>query len=147
LRSNGLARREGERSFRDDLGNQAGYARNVPRNQRSRRFAERSLTGIDDEGNQEKIVLWIEYGSDAQWAVGRAVDPEHRPGDDPRDGDYIFRGFELDDALNEANGALDDDLRVSREEGIEQSADPFDREEILERLEHWFFHRDDQAGG
>jgi hypothetical protein len=119
----------------------------MSRSPKSRRFAERSLIGIDDAGNEEHLVLWIEYQPDAQWAVGRVVDPELRPGDEPRDDDYFFRGFELDDALNEANGALSDDLRVSSEEGIEQDVEPFSREEVLEHLEHWFFHREDEIGG
>ena len=79
--------------------------------------------------------------------VGRAVNPQLRSSDEPKEDDYIFRGFELDDALNEANGALTDDLRVSREEGIKPDLEPFEREKILARLEHWFFHHDDEATG
>jgi hypothetical protein len=75
------------------------------------------------------------------------VNPQLRSSDEPKEDDYIFRGFELEDALNEANGALTDDLRVSREEGIEPDLEPFEREEILARLEHWFFHHDDEATG
>lgn len=116
-------------------------------NHQSRRFAERTLTGIDDQGNEERIVLWIEYQPEALWAVGRAVNPQLRSSDEPKEDDYIFRGFELDDALKEANGALADDLRVSREEGIELDPKPFEREEVLARLEHWFFHHDDEAVG
>jgi len=119
----------------------------VPKNHDSRRFAERSLVGIDDVGNEERITLWIEYQPEALWAVGRVVNPQLRASDEPRDEDYMFRGFELDDALSEANGALSDDLRVSREEGIEPELEPFSRDEILARLEHWFFHHDEEAKG
>ena len=115
----------------------------MPKNSSSRRFAERSLLGIDDEGNEESVVLWIEYQPEALWAIGRAVNPQLRPGNEPRDDDYIFKGYELDDALAEVNGALSDDLRVSSEEGVEQEVPAFTREEILEPLERWFFHHGD----
>ena len=117
----------------------------MPKNHESRRFAERSLVGIDDLGNEERIILWIEYQPDALWAVGRVVNSQLRDSDEPKEEDYIFRGFELDDALNEANGALSDDLRVSSEEGIEPDLESFSREEVLARLERWFFHHDDEA--
>ena len=42
------------------------------------------------------------------WAahdVGRAVNPENRSSDEPRRDDYLFEGFELDDALAAANDA------------------------------------------
>ena len=119
----------------------------MPKNHGSRRFAERSLVGIDDVGNEERIALWIEYQPEALWAVGRVVNPQLRASDEPREEDYVFRGFELDDALSEANGALSDDLRVSGEERIELDVAPFEREEILARLERWFFHHDDESSG
>lgn len=111
----------------------------------SRRFAQRSLTGIDEEGNEERILIWIEYKPDAVWSVGRVVNSHLRPTDEPRDDDYVFEGFELNDAIAEANGALADDLRVSSEEGIEQEVPLFTRDEILERLERWFFHSGENA--
>ncbi len=117
----------------------------MPKRHESRRFAERSLVGIDDVGEEERITLWIEYQPEALWAVGRIVNPQLRDSDEPKEDDYIFRGFELDDALSEANGALSDDLRVSREEGIEIDLEPFTREEALARLEHWFFHHEDES--
>jgi hypothetical protein len=119
----------------------------VPKNHGSRRFAERTLTGIDDVGNEERIVLWIEYQPEALWAVGRVVNPQLRSSDEPKEDDYIFRGFELDDALGEANGALSDDLRVSSDEGIELDVTPFARAEILAQLERWFFHHNDESQG
>lgn len=115
----------------------------VPKSSSSRRFAERTLRGIDDQGNEERVVFWIEYQPEALWTVGRAVNLELRPDKRPREDDYIFKGYELDDALTAANGALSDDLRVSSEEGIEQNVLSFAREEILERLERWFFHHGD----
>jgi hypothetical protein len=119
----------------------------VPKNHGPRRFAERTLTGIDDVGNEERIVFWIEYQTEALWAVGRAVNPQLRSSDEPKEDDYIFRGFELDDALAEANGALSDDLRVSSDEGIKLDVTPFAREEILAQLERWFFHHSDESHG
>jgi hypothetical protein len=105
-----------------------------------RRFAERTLLGIDDEGSEERVLIWVEYQPGAVWAVGRVVNQHLRPSDEPRADDFIFQGYELDDALNEANGALSDDLRVSSEEGIVQDVALFTREEMMEPLEHWFFH-------
>ncbi len=117
----------------------------MAREEISRRFAERALTGIDDEGNEERVLIWIEYKPDAVWGVGRVVNGHLRPSDEPREDDYVFDGYELNDAIAAANGALTDDLRVSREEGVEQEVPLFTREEILERLEHWFFHSGESA--
>jgi hypothetical protein len=105
------------------------------------RFAERVLLGFDDGGGAERIVIWIERKPGAVWAVGRAVNPQHRPSDAPRPDDYVFEGFELEDALEQANGTLDDDLKVMRADGRPQDVAPFDREELLKPLEQWFFGR------
>jgi hypothetical protein len=108
----------------------------------SGRFAERVLDGFDDAGAAERIVLWIERRPGALWAVGRAVNPQHRSSDEPRRDDYIFEGYELDDALEHANAALRDDLRVSEQDGRPQEVAEFTREELLRPLERWFFgHR------
>jgi hypothetical protein len=108
----------------------------------SGRFAERVLNGFDDAGAEERIVLWIERRPGALWAVGRAVNPHHRSSDEPRRDDYVFEGYELEDALEYANAALRDDLRVSEQDGRPQSVDEFTREELLRPLERWFFgHR------
>ena len=80
------------------------------------RFAERVLHGVGDDGSREEIVIWIERRPGAVWAVGRAIDPRNRTIVEPIDDDYVFEGFELGDALEAANGALRDDLRVSEEE-------------------------------
>jgi len=105
------------------------------------RFAERVLHGVDDAGNPERIVVWIERKEGALWAVGRAVSPELRNGTAPRPEDYIFEGYELDDALDEANAALEDDLTVSEQDGHAEHLRPFRRDECLKPLEAWFFGR------
>ena len=109
----------------------------------SARFAERVLHGVDDLGAAERIVIWIERRPGALWAVGRAVNPQHRPSDDPRPDDYLFEGYELDDALEIANGALEDDVTVLERDGrgnVPRVA-PFKRQELLRPLERWFFGR------
>jgi hypothetical protein len=111
------------------------------------RFAERTLHGVDENGADERIVVWIERRQGAVWAVGRAVNPQHRPSDEPRRDDYIFEGYELEDALEAANGALTDDSRVSAQDGRPDTVAPFEREELLKKLERWFFGHDRQPGG
>ena len=65
-----------------------------------------------------------------------------RPSDEPRRDDYLFEGYELDDALDAANGALEDDLTVSESDGRPENLKPFTRGELLKPLERWFFgHR------
>lgn len=103
------------------------------------RFAERSLDGVDERGQQERIVIWLERKEDGLWAVGRAVNPQHRDSEAPRPGDYAFESYELDDALAHANELLEDDARVLEEDGASARIPPFTRKEILPRLERWFF--------
>ena len=105
------------------------------------RFAERVLAGVDDEGRDERVVIWIERKAGALWAVGRAVNPQHRSSDDPRADDYVFEGYELEDALESANSTLEDDVRVLEQDGRDVDAKPFVREELLKPLEQWFFGR------
>jgi hypothetical protein len=107
----------------------------------SGRFAERVIRGFDDSGDEERIVVWIERREGALWAVGRAVNPQHRPSDEPRKDDYVFEGFELEDALEQANDVLEDDVRVSENDGRPQHVPPFTRKELLGPLERWFFGR------
>ncbi len=85
------------------------------------------------------MVFWIERRRDGLWAVGRAVNPQLRPSGEPRPEDYIFESYELDDALEHANAALEDDVRVLEEEGVDDRVPPFTRKEILPLLERWFF--------
>jgi hypothetical protein len=76
------------------------------------------------------------------WAVGRAVNPQHRSSDEPRGDDYLFEGYELEDALTAANEALEDDASVSEKDGRAEHLRPFTRNELLKPLERWFFgHR------
>jgi hypothetical protein len=105
------------------------------------RFAERVLHGVDDTGAEERVVVWIERKPGAVWAVGRAVNPQHRPSDEPRAGDYLFEGHELEDALQAANECLEDDLDVSEKDGRGERIAPFTRDELLKPLERWFFGR------
>jgi hypothetical protein len=109
--------------------------------QQAGRFAERVVDGVDDAGATERIVIWIERKEGGVWAVGRAVNPQHRPSDEPRAGDYIFEGYELQDALDAANEALEDDVQVSESDGRDPGLRPFRRAEILGPLERWFFGR------
>jgi hypothetical protein len=108
----------------------------------SGRFAERLLQGYDDTGNEERVVVWIERKPGAIWAVGRAVNPHLRPSDEPRRGDYVFEGYELEDALDRANEVLEDDVRVLEDDGRPADVKPFVRKELLGPLERWFFGRD-----
>jgi len=113
----------------------------VARKQQAGRFAERVIDGVDDAGTPERIVIWIERKEGGVWAVGRAVNPQHRPSDEPRSGDYVFEGYELQDALDAANDTLEDDIRVSEQDGQQSRLQPFKRAEVLRPLERWFFGR------
>jgi hypothetical protein len=103
------------------------------------RYAERVLESVDDGGAPERIVLWIERKDDGVWGVGRAVNPQHRSSHEPRSDDYLFEGYELDDALEAANGALEDDVSVLEQDGAADRVAPFTRKEIVPRLERLFF--------
>ena len=99
------------------------------------------MHGVDDRGEPERVVIWIERLGGGLWAVGRAVNPQYRPSDEARKDDYVFQGYELADALVAANDALEDDVRVSEEDGSDEKVRPFVREELLRPLERWFFGR------
>ena len=105
------------------------------------RFAERVLHGIDDAGTEERIVLWVERRAGALWVVGRSVNPQLRQTDDPRPGDVVFEGYELEEALSRANEALEDDVSVLERDGVDADAKPFTRKEVLPLLERFFFGR------
>jgi hypothetical protein len=105
------------------------------------RFAERVIESVDDGGAPERIVVWIERKEGGVWAVGRAVNPQHRPSDEPRRDDYVFEGYELVDALERANETLEDDVVVSEQDGRTAKVAPFKRAEVLGPLERWFFGR------
>jgi hypothetical protein len=105
------------------------------------RCAERLLRGVDDAGRDESVVIWVERKEGGVWAVGRAVNPQHRQSDEPYRDDYLFEGYELVDALEAANGALEDDARVLEDDGSTESVKPFTRKEVLPVLERFFFGR------
>jgi hypothetical protein len=113
----------------------------VKRKSTEARFAERVLAGVDDQGAQERVVIWIERKTGGLWAVGRAVNPQHRSSVEPRRDDYVFEGYELEDALEAANTTLEDDVRVLEQDGRDVDAKPFVRGELLKPLERWFFGR------
>jgi len=99
------------------------------------------LSGVDDVGREERIVLWIERRSGGVWAVVRAVNPQLRESEETRPDDVIFEGYELGDALRRANEALEDDVVVLEGDGRDVDARPFTRKEVLPLLERWFFNR------
>ena len=53
------------------------------RKQSVSRFAEREIHGVDDRGEAERVVIWIERLPGALWAVGRAVNPQYRRSEEP----------------------------------------------------------------
>ena len=111
------------------------------RSSREGRYAERELAGVDEAGEEERIVIWLERRPGAVWAVGRAVNSHLRESDEPRPEDVVFEGYELEDALDRANEALEDDVRVLEGDGRDADARPFTRKEVLPLLERWFFNR------
>lgn len=113
----------------------------VQRDSEAMRFAERVVHGVGDDGAREEILVWIERRPGAVWAVGRTIDLKNRAQLRPRSDDYVFEGYELGDALEAANNALTDDLRVSAGEGVDERVEPFTEEELLKPLERWFFGR------
>jgi hypothetical protein len=113
----------------------------VKRRSDSGRVAERTLSGVDDLGNEERIVFWIDRRPGALWAVGRSVNPQLRTTDDPSPDDVLFEGYELEEALDRANEALEDDVRVLEADGRPVDVKPFTRKEVLPLLERFFFGR------
>ncbi len=102
-------------------------------------FAERTLSGLDDAGRREEVRIWIDWLPGGIWGVGRVVDQSAR--ENPRllrEDDWVFRGYEMQDALEAANAALSADLDVSREVGEPAAAPPFSEAELRPRLERWF---------
>ena len=101
---------------------------------------------MDDAGQEERVVIWIERKAGALWAVGRAVNPQLRSSSEPRRDDYVFEGYELEDALEQANAVLEDDVRVLEQDGVSSDPRPFVRKELLGPLERWFFGRGPSPG-
>lgn len=109
---------------------------------RSRWYSTRTIPMPDsDERGVESILIWIEHREDGSWAVGRASDLTQRTHAEPRSHDYVFTGFEIDDALDAANGALEDDVVASEQDGIDVAVSPFLRRELESPLNEWFWGR------
>jgi hypothetical protein len=100
---------------------------------------------VGDDGAAEVVTIWIERKPGAIWAVGRAVDLAQRADGLVRPDDYVFEGYEMGDALEAANAAIDADLDVSAEEGKPQEVEPFSEGELLVPLERWFFGHSPRA--
>jgi len=113
----------------------------MKRNLREGTYAERTLVGVDEVGAEERIVIWIERRQGGVWGVGRAVNSQLRESDETRPEDIVFEGYELGDALDRANEALEDDVSVLEGDGLPADARPFTRKEVLPLLERWFFNR------
>ena len=109
---------------------------------RARWYATRTIPMPDsDERGVESILIWIEHREDGAWSVGRASDLTQRTNSEPRESDYVFTGFEIDDAIDAANAALEDDLVASEQDGISVDASPFLRRDLQEPLNEWFWGR------
>jgi hypothetical protein len=117
------------------------YPRGVKHRTREGRFAERVLEGVGDDGEHERIVLWVERRPGALWVAGRSVNPQQRESEEPRPADVVFEGYELEEVLDRANEALEDDVAVLERDGREVDVRPFTRKEVLPLLERWFFGR------
>jgi len=68
--------------------------------------------------------------------------PSTRETGEPRPDDYVWQGYELEDCLDEANAALEDDVVVTEEERRHERADAaVQARRALEPLERFFFGR------
>lgn len=94
-----------------------------------------------DEREVESILIWIEHRVDGVWAVGRASDLTQREHAQPRASDYVFTGFDMEDALDAANAALEDDVVASEQDGIAAEVQPFLRRDLVSPLAEWFWGR------
>lgn len=95
----------------------------------------------DDERGIASILIWVERREGGEWAVGRASDLSQREYPEPRENDYVFLGFEIEDCLEAANNALEDDLSASEMDGINESVRPVTRPELEQPLNEWFWGR------
>jgi hypothetical protein len=121
-----------------------GHAALKPQSQvRASWYATRTIPIPDrDERGMESVLIWIEHRpEDGSWAVGRASDLTQREHSAPREHDYVFTGFEIDDALDAANGALEDDVVASEQDGISAEVSPFLRRDLESPLNEWFWGR------
>ena len=79
------------------------------------RFAERTVRGRDDHGEEEIVTIWIDRLPGAVWSVGRAINIAHRETPAARPEDELWSGYELGDATRAANEALESDLDASED--------------------------------
>lgn len=115
-----------------------------PQNAVQNRWYATRTVPMPDEDQIESVLIWIERrAEDGEWAVGRATDLAQRDFAEPRENDYVFNGFEIDDALQAANEALEDDLVASEDDGVDPNISPFLRRELQEPLNDWFWGRRD----
>ena len=95
-----------------------------------------------DERGIDSILIWVEHrAAEGAWAVGRASDLTQREFAEPREHDYVFEGFDIDEALQAANEALEDDVTASELDGLDPQVRPFKRSELEEPLNEWFWGR------
>lgn len=108
-------------------------------------YATRTIPMPDsDERGIDSILIWIEHRKeDGRWAVGRASDLTQREFSSPREHDFVFEGFDIEDALQAANEALEDDVTASELDGMDPQVRPFRRQELEEPLNEWFWGRRD----
>lgn len=106
-------------------------------------YATRTIPMPDsDERGVDSILIWIEHrGGEEGWAVGRASDLTMREYSAPRAHDYVFEGFDIDDAIQHANDALEDDVTASELDGMDTRVRAFTRHELEEPLNEWFWGR------
>ena len=88
----------------------------VRRSSREGRYAERVLVGVDDIGDEERIVLWIERRPGAVWVVGRAVNPQLRESDEPRRAGPLVERLDVCEDLLELVPARVEEIRRQRPE-------------------------------
>ena len=96
----------------------------------------------EDERGVDSIMIWVEHrGEGGGWAVGRASDLTQREFSAPREHDFIFEGYDIEDALQAANDALEDDVTASELDGLDSRVKPFTRKELEQPLNDWFWGR------
>ena len=104
------------------------------------RFAERTVRGRDEAGDDEVVTIWIDRLAGGVWSVGRAMNLTARESPVARPEDEIFSGYEMADALRAANEALESDLEASEDnDDHNEGLRPFGESELQKKLERWFF--------
>lgn len=109
------------------------------------RFATRTVIGVDEQGADERVVYWLDLRPGALWTVGRVVNPQLRENGEPRPEDVIFESYELDDALEHLNEALEDEVTVLEHDHIDADVRAVTRLEIEPKLAHWLLHHGEKS--